>query len=321
MFHFLCGYFCAHKDLQNLFLQLVDGKVFYGKLLYECTQEKFKDDFISVNSSQEERYFRRILDDVSRKSYSVFYYRQMQVPAFRQKLIAQVTKMGGNWIIGMINTKELQEIAITGQFQRSPLLIACSQGYEELVYVAFMLRHVEKKVKDKIVSALFRITVSQGYPLSVVRLMLRSDTDVNIVWDDSWTALSAACQRGYQDIENFLINAGSNIDKVDALGTTPLMLACYYMGLYETVQLMIKRGVDITTLNNCKMSALKYACISGHENIVSLLLDNDAHSSTVYEDGRTPLVIAYEERHDDIIALLKNKGFEVERNIHPVRQP
>ncbi|XP_052064517.1 uncharacterized protein LOC127704471 [Mytilus californianus] len=309
MFHFLCCYFCAHKDLQELFLQLVDGKVFYGKLVLECTQEKFGEDFVSVNNTQEERYFSRILDDVSRKDYSVFYSRQMQVPAFRQKLIAQVTKMGGNWIIGMINTKELQEIAITGQFQRSPLLMACSQGYEELV--SFMLHHVDKNIKDKTVSALFRITVDQGYPLSVVRLLKRSDVNLNIVWDDSWTALNAACQRGNQDIANFLIDEGSTFDKVDALGTTPLMLACY-TGLYETVQLMIKKGVDINVLNNRKMSALKYACISGHTNIVSLLLDNDADSRTVCQDGKTPLVIAFEEKHDHIITLLKNKGSDVE---------
>ncbi|VDI36871.1 Hypothetical predicted protein, partial [Mytilus galloprovincialis] len=309
MFHFLCGYFCAHKYLQDLFLQLVDGKVFYGKLLLECTQTHVDGDFVSVNISQEERYFSRILDDVSRKDYSVFYSRQMQVPVFRRKLIVQVSKMGGVWKIGIINTKELQEIAITGKFQRSPLLVACSHGYEELV--SFMLSYVDNKFKDKTVSALFRITVDQGYPLSVVKLLKCSGANLKFVWDDSWTALNAACQRGNQDIANFLIDEGSIFNTVDALGTTPLMLACY-TGLNETVQLLIKKGVDINVLNNRKMSALKYACISGHKNIVSLLLDNEADSSTVYHDGRTPLVIAFEEKHDHILTLLKNKGFDVE---------
>ncbi|CAG2212473.1 unnamed protein product [Mytilus edulis] len=221
----------------------------------------------------------------------------------------QVCENGGVWTIGIINTKELQEIAITGKFQRSPLLVACSHGYEELV--SFMLRHVDNNIKDKTVSALFRITVDQGYPLSVVKLLKSSGANLKFVWDDSWTALNAACQRGNQDIANFLIDEGSIFNTVDTLGTTLLMLACY-TGLNETVQLLIKKGVDINVLNNRKMSALKYACISGHKNIVSLLLDNEADSSTVYHDGRTPLVIAFEEKHDHILTLLKNKGFDVE---------
>lgn len=92
----------------------------------------------------------------------------------------------------MINTKELQEIAFIGRFQRSPFLMACSHGYEELV--SFMLRHVDKKIKEKTVSALFRITVDQGYSLSVVRLLKNSVDNLKIVWDDSWVALNVACQ-------------------------------------------------------------------------------------------------------------------------------
>ncbi|CAG2212481.1 unnamed protein product [Mytilus edulis] len=72
------------------------------------------------------------------------------------------------------------------------------------------------------------------------------------------------------------------------------------------------QGMDINVLNNREMSALKYACISGHTNIVSTLLDNNADFSTVYQDGKTPLVIAFEENHDHIITLLRNKGFDIE---------
>ncbi|VDI47999.1 uncharacterized protein MGAL_10B000940 [Mytilus galloprovincialis] len=310
MFHFLCCYFCSNKYVHDLFLHLVDDKVFYGKLMLECIQEKPEDECTAVNKSQEESYFWRILDDVSHKDYSVFYSRQMIFPEFRRKLIDRLSKMGGKWIVDAINTKELQLIAITGESQKSPLLFACSQGYEELV--SFMLRVIQKDFKDKTLSALYRISIDQGYPLSIISLLKRSGAKIKSESDESWTALSSACLRRNQEIANYLIHEESNVDKADASGTTPVMLACY-TGLYKTVDLLIKRGVDLNRLNNRKMSPLKYACTSGHKNIVSLLLDNGVNVNTTYEDGNTPLVVAFQNNHDCVVTLLKNKGFDVDK--------
>jgi ankyrin repeat protein len=55
-----------------------------------------------------------------------------------------------------------------------------------------------------------------------------------------------------------LISLGANADIVDANGQTPLFYAIK-QGRYETVELLIKQGVDLTRMDKKGMNALQFA--------------------------------------------------------------
>lgn len=52
-------------------------------------------------------------------------------------------------------------------------------------------------------------------------------------------------------------------------------------------------------------TALMYASMNGHMEIVKLLLENGADTSIKNNDGKTALILAFENNHIDIVDLIE----------------
>ena len=118
----------------------------------------------------------------------------------------------------------------------------------------------------------------------VVRLLIGSRTDVQATDDYGWAALPHACSQGHEGVARLLLRSGAEMGR--------------YNNSYET-------------------SALHLAVRNGHKNVVQLLIDGGANIEAIDDQGFTPLCEATSLYHEVIIALLLQKGADVnQRNNH-----
>lgn len=85
------------------------------------------------------------------------------------------------------------------------------------------------------------------------------------------------------------INQGklTEIDCVDEHGTTPLQYACF-RGWYDMSVLLISKGADVNAKTHYQgYTALMFAAIGNHKQVVSLLLDHEADVDYKNKIGRT----------------------------------
>eukprot|EP01126_Amoeba_proteus_P003913 TRINITY_DN1131_c0_g1_i17.p1 TRINITY_DN1131_c0_g1~~TRINITY_DN1131_c0_g1_i17.p1 ORF type:complete len:169 (+),score=34.84 TRINITY_DN1131_c0_g1_i17:598-1104(+) len=114
-------------------------------------------------------------------------------------------------------------------------------------------------------------------------------------------------RNGDQVLLEQLLNAGGNINLQDSNGKTLLHVAIQE-GRWEIVDLLLKKRADPKLTNEGEVSCLHFAAAQGDKNgfvkILSLGLDINA----VNKNGKTPLHVASEKGHLDVIKVLLMNG-------------
>ena len=126
--------------------------------------------------------------------------------------------------------------------------------------------------------------------------------------------LHDAARAGDMDLVNELVAGGADINEPDATGETPL-LAASLAGQTAIVELLLKADADPTVRNDRGMLPLHAAAFAGDSSAVSILLEDEL-STTVNDHenkfGVTPLIVAAEEDHGEVVTLLMGKGADLE---------
>ena len=95
-----------------------------------------------------------------------------------------------------------------------------------------------------------------------------------------------------------LIEAGANVNTPVSKGRTPLWKAAEW-GIYNLMQALINAGADVNDVN-ASLPALLAAANNGHydaEKIVNLLIETGANVNMTSIDGSTALMTAASEQH------------------------
>lgn len=126
------------------------------------------------------------------------------------------------------------------------------------------------------------------------------------------TLFSAATAGDTSTISHLLDN-GEPVDARARDEATPLIAAAL-AGQTEATKLLIERGANIMARNSGGFTALHAAAYSGSMPVAILLLDNKA----VLDDaenkaGVTPMFVAAEMNHPDVVELLIARGSDVAR--------
>ena len=102
--------------------------------------------------------------------------------------------------------------------------------------------------------------------------ILEDQPDLVNVQDDFFqeTALHVAAEYGHDDIVEFLLDQGADINKKDGAEQTPFHLAALN-GKESTVNLLLKRKADPAILNNDNESPLNVANYNGHTKIAAVI--------------------------------------------------
>jgi hypothetical protein len=87
------------------------------------------------------------------------------------------------------------------------------------------------------------------------------------------------------------VAAGSDLDQVDAYGSTPLIVATTF-GRAEAARALVEAGADLAIGNNEGSTPLHIAAFLGRDAIVGVLLDAGADRYARNDDGATPFDMA-----------------------------
>ncbi len=102
--------------------------------------------------------------------------------------------------------------------------------------------------------------------------------------------INAAKNGNLEGVEAAL-NAGVDVNYADSDGYTALMWAAVYEHT-EMVRLLIEQGADVNRANNNGTTALMWAAVYGHTDIVRLLIEQGAEVNRANNYGSTALIWA-----------------------------
>lgn len=137
-----------------------------------------------------------------------------------------------------------------------------------------------------------------------VRSALERGADPAMASDDGRTALMLAAFEGRSAIAGLLLESGARVEDRDPVGRTALMYAASGPAV-ETVELLLEAGADpLATDFGESFTALMFAAGEGHAPVVRALLKHGADPSMLDADGDTALDFAKLNGHTEVVELL-----------------
>jgi RNA polymerase sigma factor (sigma-70 family) len=132
---------------------------------------------------------------------------------------------------------------------------------------------------------------------------------------EGFTALALAAHFGHLEVMRLLIDRGADVNRLAThrIAVTPLHAALFGRQL-EAALLLVERGADVTLarggsgLKRAGWTPLHYAAGMGFRALVQPLLDRGADPSRPDEEGKTPVDVAIDANHHDIVAVLRSRG-------------
>jgi ankyrin repeat protein len=143
--------------------------------------------------------------------------------------------------------------------------------------------------------------------ITIVRILLENDIDLNTYNDDHETPLHIACRGGHLDIIKSLLVHKANPNLPDKDHRTVLHNAVR-IGKLEIVKLLAERGVEMEIGCGKKYTALHYAALEGHTEITRFLIGKGASVQARDTQLRTPLHCAIESKNEEVVQLLLAKS-------------
>lgn len=122
-----------------------------------------------------------------------------------------------------------------------------------------------------------------------------------------WTPLHVAAREGQEDVARVLLDAGAEVNGAKG-ETSPLHWAVWEeQPNLKLVKLLIERGADVNGQDRLfKESPLHSAARYGNVELTKLLLEAKADPKLKESLGKTPLDLAKERKHQDVVKLLES---------------
>jgi ankyrin repeat protein len=150
--------------------------------------------------------------------------------------------------------------------------------------------------------SLLALAVRRGH-VDAVRQLIAAGANVNEATRDTLSPLANAAELGHAEIVTLLLQAGVNVNAA-ADGYTPLMRACVG-GQAKTVRLLLDAGANPNLERHDGQRALHFAAKRGESKCVELVLAHGADIDAVAYGKDTALTYAELYKHEDVVNQLR----------------
>jgi Ankyrin repeats (3 copies)/Ankyrin repeats (many copies) len=152
--------------------------------------------------------------------------------------------------------------------------------------------------------SVLHICVARG-EIRAVEALLVSGLPIDLLAADGLTPLHWAFAQKNTTMAEFLLQRGSPIDVRSAEGATPLMTEVQ-QGHTDKIRFLLDRGADVNAVDLRGFSSLHRAAEFGNLEVTRLLLDHGARPNA-NPQGHTPISLAEQRGHGEVVSLLKSK--------------
>mmetsp|Transcript_24607 Transcript_24607/g.46233 ORF Transcript_24607/g.46233 Transcript_24607/m.46233 type:complete len:473 (+) Transcript_24607:180-1598(+) len=135
-------------------------------------------------------------------------------------------------------------------------------------------------------------------------LVEKGQADVNKLDFHNYSPLHYAVIWGWDDIVEYLVEKGADIEQLDIVGDNCLMLACKHNHLTVVEWLVENTEISVNSRNAEGNTALFIAVENGNLDICECLLSYDADVNAVNYSKKTPLKIACASQHTELAHML-----------------
>ena len=229
---------------------------------------------------------------------------------------------------------DVEEYSSDGE---TPLMLAASKGYHEAIQVLLSSGANINATSTKGWTTLMNAVRKKD--ARTVNQLIANGADVNHLSPDRWTALAEAAYQGQKEIMKMLLKCGADTESRSSHDWTPLMHASY-KGDDEAVELLLDADANMEVASGHDETAILLAAAGGYTRIVQILLRagcapeppwaKDRNSSSnegaqktqseivegtedrAHAQGWTPLMVASQGGHDDIIQILSDFNVNLE---------
>ena len=188
--------------------------------------------------------------------------------------------------------------------EETPFMVAKKNGHK---YIVDLLHRYLQLKRNNLNGPSESIEVT----IEIAKLLSLADSNMPIYFYPECSPLFGACEKGDKEVVEGLLKDGADVESPQD-EFTPLWIACLN-GHLAIAALLKEKGADINKKGNILRheTPLYAACYAGHFNLVKTLLEWGANPHVLNLAGETPLMIAQQAGHQDIVDLL--------HNYHPTR--
>ncbi|KAI0155915.1 ankyrin repeat-containing domain protein [Pestalotiopsis sp. NC0098] len=200
---------------------------------------------------------------------------------------------------------------IQDSMQRTPVCYAALNGHQAAVGL-LLERNCEPSMADSKGWAPVFWATMKGHE-AVVRLLLENGAQTDQKDEHECTALCLAAYEGHESVVRLLLDHGAYIETADEYGRSILSMAAI-TGHQAVVRVLLYRGAKVESMDRFGRTPLYSSLLlrgsgSGRTRVVEMLLEHDAMVNTRCTSwGHTPLMLAAENNHSDVIKLLLTSG-------------
>ncbi|CAG2253306.1 unnamed protein product [Mytilus edulis] len=254
---------------------------------YKC-EDSSPNAVVILNQTYNEQFFKRLLQEISRRNEKVFVHIQNRHPGFRNAFIEYLRI-------------HLTEFCVLEYF-KIPLVLSSKLRYED--FVSFIVEKWKEQSRPSFFyqrESPLSEACSMGH-INIVKILVESSVGMEYLSRQPTWPIEVACINGYSNIVELLLTHGIHSDL-----STALEYVCKF-GHTEIVTLLLKKG---TFYHN---EPLRIACENGHDEIVRILLRYNLPVNDNYGEGETctPLYYASMKGHLNIVKLLLNAEAKVQ---------
>ncbi|VDI10860.1 Hypothetical predicted protein [Mytilus galloprovincialis] len=261
---------------------------------------------IIVPTRYQQGYINRMVDDWSKgKVQYVFCNINMVNCIFRQQFLLHIQSLAISQQKQLASSYDIDD-------KSTPLIQCCFIGDIDLVKwcIQHCISNVNHCRDTDGVSPLY-IACQEGYT-EVVQMLINNKADINKCIDNGASPLFIACQEGHTEVVQMLINNKADINKCNDEEISPMYIACQN-GHTEVVQMLINNKADINKCSDTGASPLYSACWKGHTEVVKMLINKKADINKCKDTGESPLYVACQEGHTEVVQMLINNKADINK--------
>lgn len=202
---------------------------------------------------------------------------------------------------------------LNGNNKMEKLLLDSGMNEEEIYYWQALIRAAHDGNYEVIERLLNRSLASKdGYKTPkmdacsaherVLELLLNKNAN-----KQEKTALIIASENGNKKVVEFLLNINPHSIYQLGVGDYSALMFAAMRGHQDIVKILLCKGAKIDQSNYHRGTALTYAAYNGHDKVVELLLKHGANVDKVARLGGTALMLAAKNGHNKVVKLLLDK--------------